>query len=230
MELETVVAKPSMLAGGGIARNGGRTEGIDGGLNEHVGDGEHAALQTRRGCDAQNQTEGAALDARFFRLEADIAVAGDQAGEDKRRADELADDGRDGDARDAELQPGDEQHVEDDIDHAADGQVIQRALGIADGAKDGRAIVIDEAGGQADGVNIEIELRAGQHVFGAATVPAAGRRGAAAARRAARRKERPAPMEVCTAQRTPSRSPAPVARATATDAPTLRPISMLTRR
>lgn len=163
-----MVAKPFDAGGGGIARNGGRTEGIDGGLNEHVGDGEHAALQTGGDADAQNQNEGAALDARFFRLEADIAVAGDQAGEDKRRADELADDGRDGDARDAELQPGDEQHVEDDIDHAADGQVIQRALGIADGAKDGRAIVIDEAGGQADGVNIEIELCAGQHVFGAA--------------------------------------------------------------
>lgn len=105
MELETVVAKPSMLAAGGIARNGGRTEGIDGGLNEHVGDGEHAALQTGGDADAQNQNEGAALDARFFRLEADIAVAGDQAGEDKRRADELADDGRDGDAATLSFNP-----------------------------------------------------------------------------------------------------------------------------
>lgn len=196
-----MVAKPSMLAAGGIARNGGRTEGIDGGLNEHVGDGEHAALQTGGDADAQNQTEGAVLDARFFRLEADIAVAGDQAGEDKRRADELADDGRDGDARDAELQPGDEQHVEDDIDHAADGQVIQWALGIADGAEDGRAIVIDEAGGQADGVNIEIELRAGQHVFGAAH-QFQQRGGEEQQQRASSTPERTASaMEVCTAQR-----------------------------
>lgn len=225
-----MVAKPSMLAAGGIARNGGRTEGIDGGLNEYVGDGEHAALQTGGDADAQNQTKGAALDARFFRLEADIAVAGDQAGEDKRRADELADDGRDGDARDAELQPGDEQHVEDDIDHAADGQIIQRALGIADGAKDSRAIVIDEAGGQADGVNIEIELRADQHVFGAAISSSSGAERSSSSAPSSTPERTASAMEVCTAQRTPFRSPAPVARATATDAPTLRPISMLTRR
>lgn len=137
---------------------------------------------------------------------------------------------RDGDARDAELQPGDEQHVEDDIDHAADGQVIQRALGIADGAKDGRAIVIDEAGGQADGVNIEIELCAGQHVFGAAISSSSGAERSSSSARAARRKERPAPWRYAPrSARRPGSPGSGRAGRRATDAPTLRPISMLTR-
>ncbi|MFR5797008.1 MAG: hypothetical protein ACLUI3_16740 [Christensenellales bacterium] len=52
--METVVAKPSMLAAAVLVRNGA-APGIDGGLNEHVGDGEHVALQT--GGDAEAESD-----------------------------------------------------------------------------------------------------------------------------------------------------------------------------
>lgn len=104
----------------------------------------------------------------FFRLKANVAVAGDEAGEHERGADGLADDGCDGHARNAEPEPGDERHVEDDVDQTADGQIIQRTLGIADRAEDGCAVVIDEAGRQADGVDVQVELRAADHVRRAA--------------------------------------------------------------
>ena len=128
---------------------------------------EHIEIDAQHGgqTDAQNHRERLFVDVRFFRFVADGVMAVNQAEQHEYAAEDFAGNRRDGDARDAQLEPRDQQNIENDVDDAADSQKIERSARVADSPQNRRAEVVNHAGRQTDGVYFQIQSRAFDNIF-----------------------------------------------------------------
>ena len=97
------------------------------------------------------------MDAQLPELQPVYGVRVGQAKEDQPRGDKLRNDRRNGHAGDAHVEHDDEDQVEDHVDDPGGQKEIQRPLGVADGAQDGGAEVVDQNGGHPDKVDAHIE-------------------------------------------------------------------------
>ena len=92
-------------------------------------------------------------------------MAVNQTEQHEYAAEDFAGDRRDGDARDAQLEPRDQQNIENDVDDAADGQKIERSARVADSPQNRRAKVVNHAGRQTGGIYFQIQSRAFDNIF-----------------------------------------------------------------
>ena len=106
-------------------------EGVDVGLDHHVGEVDHAGLQRCRQADLNDLHELPAVKADLLRLKTDHFVRLQQAPHHQGSTHKLADDGRKSRAFHTHMQEADEAKVKDCVQHRAEDQVIERVLGIA---------------------------------------------------------------------------------------------------
>ncbi len=66
--------KPSMIGGCRVASDHDGTEGVDGRLDDHVGEAEHRALQTGRQADEQNLQQGTHVEAQMMQVQMQRAL------------------------------------------------------------------------------------------------------------------------------------------------------------
>ena len=77
----------------------------------------------------------------------------------------LGDGAGDGHALGGHIAPDDEHQIQNDVEHAGHGQVDQRTLGVARGAEDAVAAVVDAHARQAQRVDAHIQHRAGEELL-----------------------------------------------------------------
>ena len=152
------------VAGSRISRHGHGAEGIDGGLDQHVGDGKDRALHSRGKADADHQDQAGFMDLQFVQVQAVHAFLADQAAQDQKGGNALGDHGGDGHAGDAHMENDDEDQVQDDVHHAGGEQEVQGAFGVAHRPQDGRAEVVEHGGGHTDEIDPHVQRRLIQHV------------------------------------------------------------------
>ena len=153
------------IAGRSVASHGNGAEGIDRGLNQHIGNGENRPLHARRKSDADHQDQAVFMDFQFIQVQAVHAFLMNQTAQNQKGGNALGDHGCDGNARHAQMENNDENQVEDDVDHTGGKQEVQRPLGISDSPKDGCAKVIEHGGRHADEIDAHVQSRLIQYVF-----------------------------------------------------------------
>ena len=122
----------------------GRAEGVDGGLNQHVGDAEQRGLDARRQPDFDDVPQYGQMEADFPYRQLVAFARACQKTEHQQRADGLRENGGQSRAGDAHMKHKDEQQVEYKIGQRADDQNVQRPPRIADGAQDAGADVVKQ--------------------------------------------------------------------------------------
>ena len=130
------------IDGGGITGHGGAAEGIDGGLDEDIGDGEDGTLQTGGDADLEDTDEFIPVDAQLLEDDVVAAVGFQHAPQHQRGGDMLRNNGGNADARHTEIELDDQKQVEADIDDAGEEKEDQGSAGIAHAAQYRRTKVI----------------------------------------------------------------------------------------
>ena len=156
------------VAGGGVACHGDGAEGIDGGLDQHIGNGEQAALEACGETHAEDLLQLAAVDAQLLRVQVDGAVGAEEADDHQHHADDLAHHRGNGHARHAHVEYDHQKQVQKHIHDAGDRQVIQGTAGVAHGAEDGGTEVVEHIGGHTHEVDLHIQGSGVDHVIRAA--------------------------------------------------------------
>ena len=150
------VHKALQVAGGGVRSHHHLAEAVDGGLNQHVGNAEQAALQARGQSDAGNVDQLTPVNSHVPDVQMHRAGEAHQADDHQHRANRLGADRGDSNARHVHVEADHHHQVEDHVHHPGNGQVEQRALGIAHGAQDGRAEVVNHVEGHAQEIDPHI--------------------------------------------------------------------------
>ena len=134
-------------------------EGIDGGLDHHIGQAEHGALQARRQADEQDLLQGTGVKAQLVQVQMQRALFPHQHGGDQAGRHCLTDDGGQRNARHAHGKADDEHKVQHHIDDTGRRQTVQRTLGVAHGPQQSAAEVVQHVHGHADEVDLEVQRR-----------------------------------------------------------------------
>ena len=153
------------VLGGRIARHHDVAAAVDGGLNQHVGDGEARALEARRQADAGDGKELVPVHAQLLQIQVHEAVGADQADGHQHRRDHLGDDGRQRHARNAHAEADHKQQVQQHVHQARNREEVQRAAGVAHRAQHRRAEVVEHVEGHADKIDAYVLGRQRQHAL-----------------------------------------------------------------
>ena len=146
------------VARGGVALDHDGAEGVDARLDEEVCDREDGVLQARGNADGQNVhglilVEGKPLDGQAVDV-----LAAQQRAEDQSRRNALRDHTCKRHAVGRHAEADDERKVEDDVQHARDGEKQQRCFRVADGVQHAAAVVVERGGGHTQKVNAKVKL------------------------------------------------------------------------
>ena len=144
------------IAGGCVTGHHHVAEGIDGGLDHHVGNGKQGALQTGRQTDGHHLDELDAVEAQLFQLQTACIGALHQDEHNHHSGKALGNGGRQGNACHIHVQHRDEDDIQRHIDHTGDGEEDQRAFGIACGPEDRSGEVVDHREGDARKIDPDI--------------------------------------------------------------------------
>lgn len=150
--------------GGAVSCYNDRSERIDGGLDQYIGEGKERALYAGRQADLHHPAQTSGLDVEFFHIQAARTVHPAQADQDQDGADALGEDGGERHACHVHMKDDDKEQVEHHVDDACHGQKVQRPFGISGGAQDGAAEVISHGCGHTDKNNLQIQGCLVEHV------------------------------------------------------------------
>ena len=142
----------------GVAGHGQLSEGVDGGLDQHVGNRENASLQAGREADAGDSPELPQVDAELRRMEPAGVVLMREVVHHQDCRDELGEDGGVGHTLDAHAEAEHEDQVHPHVDASGEGQIVQRAPRVADGSQDSAAEVVHHHDRHAEEID--------PHIFG----------------------------------------------------------------
>lgn len=109
-----------------------------------------------RDTDAHNLREHFLIELQVFELDLDAGIRTEQRDHRKHGGDALRDDGRIRNALDAHAERQHEDEIENDVEHGGDDEEIERALGIAHGAQNARAHVVEHKANDAREVDGEV--------------------------------------------------------------------------
>ena len=140
-------------------------EGIDGGLDHHIGQGEDDALEAGGQAHLKDPTDDPLVQVHPVKVQVQRPVLPHQAAQDQPGRDILGNAGGHGDT--CHIQPAndDKEQVQHHIEHTCSQQEIERALGVSLGAQDGAAEVVHHGGRHADEVNPQIHRGQPDHIF-----------------------------------------------------------------
>ena len=131
---------------GGSRRPGhdGRgAEGVDGGLDHHIGQGEYNSLETGRQSHLQDPFHNTLVQMQLPQVQMQRPLIPHQAAQHQQGGHRLRDDGSQRHSRHTHPEHDDKQQIQRHIGHSGDSQVVQRTPGVPLGPKDGRAEVIE---------------------------------------------------------------------------------------
>ena len=158
------VGKGGDVGGGGVRGDHVRAEGVDAALHHDVRDVENDGLKPRRKADLDHAERLVRMQADLPELELRRALLTHKADEDEHDGDILRNDGRNGDARNVQLTDDHEEQIQENVQHAGNGEEDERALRIAVGAEDGGGEIVDQRAGNADEIDAQIEAGQRQNV------------------------------------------------------------------
>ena len=144
------------LVGDGDALCGRGAEGVDGGGDHHVGDRPERRLHPDGHADVEDL-----FGFRGGKAHAEQAKAGEfrpfeERAQYEQRGNEVGKDGGDPHRGDPVLEEQDQNDIEHDLQHAADDEEEHRAFGVAHGAQERGAEVVEQDKGRGDAVELEI--------------------------------------------------------------------------
>ena len=149
----------------GVAGHDDLTEGIDGGLDHHVGQGEENPLESGGQADAEDLPHGLGVEPHLLEIQVQRAGILHHAAEHQGGGDALGDHGGDGHTCHVQLADDDEEEIQHDVDDSRQGEEVQRPLGIALRPQQGGAEVVDHGGRHAQEVDPQIQRGQIQHVL-----------------------------------------------------------------
>ena len=149
---------------GGAARHRQGAEGVDGGLDQHVGDGEHHALDAGRQAHPDDLQQDGGADLQLPEAELVAGVRLHQAAHHQEGGQVLGQGGGQGHARHIQVEGHHKKDVQAGVGDAGGGQEKEGPLGVPDGPQDARAKVVDHHGGHAQKDDPHIEHRLVQQV------------------------------------------------------------------
>ena len=156
------------IGGGRTACHHRGAEGVDGRLDDHVGQAEHGALQTGRQADEQNLLQGTHVEAQMMQIQMQRALLLHQHPRHHAGGNGLTDDGSQRHACHAHGKANDEHKVQHHVDETGCCQTVQRALGVAHGAQQRTAEVVQHGHGHPDEINFKVQRRKVDHILRAA--------------------------------------------------------------
>ena len=142
-----------------------RAEAVDIGLHKNIGKRRDRQLHRRRQAQRADAAEHVLLQPHRPPLDAVIALRPCQHRQHQRRRGELRKDRRDRHTRDAHMKYRHEQQIEDRVRHRREDQEIQRPSGVADGAQDARAHVVQQQPAQSGKIDLQILARMRKHLL-----------------------------------------------------------------
>lgn len=153
------------LSIGADARHGGGGEGVDIGLNEHVGKVDHRVLHRRGQAEQHDLSEPPPVEPDLAKGDADVPGLAQQADHDQQRGDPLGHDGGDGRPVHAHVKDADQGDVQDHVDGGAGDEVIEGMGGVAAGLQDAHEDVVHDQARAAGEIDFQIQGRVGEHVL-----------------------------------------------------------------
>ena len=105
------------------------------------------------------------MEAQLIQADAAAVLAVQQVDHDEDGGHPLGDGAGDGHALGGHVAANDEEQVQQYVQHAGHGEVDQGTLGVAGGAEDAVAAVVDAHGGQTQGVELQVQHRAGEELL-----------------------------------------------------------------
>ena len=133
-------------------------------MNEHVGDGEGAALDARRQANLHHAQQLVLLDGQVLGVQAVGALHLGQAPEHQPRGDTLGDHRGDGHTLYPHVEHDDEHQVQYHVDDPGQQQKVQGPLGVPHSPENGRAEIVEHHHRHAHKVDAHIQHRLVQHV------------------------------------------------------------------
>ena len=150
------------------ARHHGGAKRVDGGLNDHIGQAEHSALQPGRQADEQDLLQGTGMEAEMAQVKAQCPFFLHQHPGDHTGGDGLADDSGQRHACYAHGKTDDEHQIQHYVDDACRCQTVQRAFGVAHCAQQGGAEVVQHGHRHTDEIDLQVQCRQVDYVLRAA--------------------------------------------------------------
>ena len=131
-------------------------------LHEQVSHGEYSVLQSGGDADQQHTLGGQVVQPQLADIQTAGVLAVQQVDDDEQRRHPLCDGAGDSHALGRHTVADNEHQVQYHIQHARHRQIQQGSLGVAGGAEDTVAAVVDAHGRQAQGIELQVQHRAGE--------------------------------------------------------------------
>ena len=162
------VHKALQIRGGRVARHHHGAEGVDGGLDDHVGKTKHRALQPGRQTDEQDLLQRPGVEGQPPQVQPQRTLLPDEHPGHQQRGHGLADDGGQCHACHAHGKADDKDQIQHHVDDAGSGQTVQRALGVAYGPQQRTAEVVQHGHGHSDKIDLQVQSGKTDHILRAA--------------------------------------------------------------
>lgn len=143
--------------GSAVAGHDDGAEGIDGGLDQHIGKGEQRSLYSGRQPDLHHPAQTERVDVELSDIEPAGTLHPAQTEQDQYGTDALGNDRCQRYAGHIHVQDDDEEQVQYHVHHTGHGQEVQRLSGISGGPQDGAPEVVDHGGGHSDEDDLQVE-------------------------------------------------------------------------
>ena len=151
------IDKSLNIAGHAVPGHHKGAERVDRRLDQHIGNGEQASLQTGRQADTDNLPHASPVDAALAQVQLDRAAGTEKAQQHQRHADHLAGHRRDGHARNVHVEHDHQQQVQEHVHQPRDHQIAHRA-------HSRRAEIVQHVGRHAQEIDPDVQRRAVNHV------------------------------------------------------------------
>ena len=151
---------------GGVTGHGHGAESVDGGLDDHVGDGEQGALDPRRQADAGDLPKSGRVDLQLPPHQTAGVLTAGQLDQYQHAGEQLGKGCGQGNPRHAHVELGDENKVQHHVHHTRDGKEDQRAFGVPRRTEDGGTEVVKQHGDDPREIDPHIQRGKVDHVVG----------------------------------------------------------------
>ena len=162
------VHKALQIGGGGVARHHHGAEGVDGGLDDHIGKAEYRALQPGRQADEQNLLQRPGVEGQPPQVQPQCALLPDEHPGHQQCGHGLADDGGQCHARHAHGKADDKDQIQHHVNGTGSRQTVQWAFGVAHGPQQCTAEVVQHGHGHSDKIDLQVQGGKADHVLWAA--------------------------------------------------------------
>ena len=142
--------------GGGAGHQYRIVKGVEGGLDYHVGQGKHHTLKAGGQADLQDLEHSPLFQSQPFQVQMEGTLLLYHAPYHQGGGDILGNDGGQRHSGHIHLQGNHKNQIQEHIDHAGEGEKIQRPLRVPLGPQDGCAEIVDQVGRHAQEIDAQV--------------------------------------------------------------------------